>query len=421
MAGRLLLVSYSYPPIADVGSFRTIKLAKYLVRLGWAVHVLSVSNPDVWRMIGPAETPEGVEVTRTWDPVRLDRFGAAVRRVLVSGGDPAVGARAGLGRRGVVVPEFQAGWLATAPRAATRLARRWGATHLMGTGPPYSSLIAAALAQRHARLPLLADFQDSWTIHPDTRYPTRAHRAIDNDLERLVWERAARVTVVTRTIGLRYRERYPEFASKIRVLYNGFDPEDLPPGPPDREGPFTIVYAGSFYPHTPPSTLLRALEALHGEGAVSADRVQVEVLGRPEPTAEAEIRARGLEGIVRVKGFRPLREATEVAARADLLYLLLPAHFGEALSDKVFMYLATGNPILAEIPDGECRRFLAEWGDRVDIVPPGDVTAMTGSLTNAIREGRRAPSDSPRLREFRAAFSRETQARELAAILEGAA
>ena len=418
MPGRLLLVSYSYPPIADVGSFRTIKLAKYLVRLGWAVHVLSVSNPDVWRMIGPAEMPAGVEVTRTWDPVRLDRLGAAVRRVLVSGGDPAVGARAGLGRRGVVVPEFQAGWLATAPRAATRLARRWGATHLMGTGPPYSSLIAAALAQRRTGLPMVADFQDSWTIHPDTKYPTPAHRTIDEDLEALVWERAARVTVVTRTIAERYGRRYPDLAPKIRVLYNGFDPDDVRSVPATGEGPFTITYTGSFYPHTPPSTLLRALEGLRAEGAVSADRVQVEFLGRPEATVEAEILARGLEGIVHLRGFRPLREATEAAARADLLYLLLPAHFGEALSDKLFTYLATGNPILAEIPEGECRRFLAEWGEHVDVIPPGDIAAMVAALRRAIRAGRRAPPDSPRLRDYRAAFSRERQARDLAEILE---
>src|SRR3989304_4367220 len=176
---------------------------------------------------------------------------------------------------------------------------------------------------RGARAPGVAGAsQESCTIHPDTKSPPPAHRTIDEDLEALVWERAARVTVVTRTIAERDGRRYPAPAPKTRVLYNGFDPDDVRSAPATGEGPFTITYTGSFYPHTPPSTLLRALEGLRAEGAVSADRVQVEFLGRPEATVEAEILARGLEGIVHLRGFRPLREATEAAGRADLLYLL---------------------------------------------------------------------------------------------------
>lgn len=421
MPGRLLIASYSYPPIADVGALRTIKLAKYLARLGWAVHIVSVRNPDVWRIVGPIEAPDGVGVTRTWDPVRLDRVGAAVRRVIVSRGDPAIEARARLGQRGVVVPEFQAGWLLTAAAAMTRLARRWTATHLMGTGPPFSSLIAAAVAQRRTGLPLLADFQDSWTIHPDTRYPTRAHRAIDEDFERLVWERASAVTCVTRTMADRYRHRYPRSARKIRVVYNGFDVADFPETPMTREGPFTIAYTGSFYPHSPPSTLLAAIARLVTTGRVTADRLRVEFLGRPEPRVRDEIARRGLADVVRVRGFRPLREAVETALRADLLYLLVPAHFHEALTDKVFTYVATGNPILAEVPDGECKAFLGEWGDRVAFVDPGDVDGMGAAITEALGARGAPAAPSPRRDAYRAAFSREAQARQVSELLEGIA
>lgn len=419
--GRLLLVSYSYPPIADVGALRTIKLAKYIIRQGWAVHILSAANPDVWRILGQVETPPGVEVTRCWDPIRLDRFGAAVRRVIVSRGDPNLESRAGLGGRGVVVPEFQAGWLLTAASAATRLARRWRATHVMGTGPPFSSLIAAAVAQRRTGLPLLADYQDSWTIHPDTRYPTRVHAAVDHDLERLVWERAAGVTVVTPTIARRYGDVYPQWASKLQVLYNGYDPEDLPSEPSRPPGPFTIAYTGSFYPHTPPSTLLAALERLAEDGRIPPDALQVEFVGRPDVRVEAEVKRRGLQSIVRLRGFRPLREAVQIAARADLLYLLIPPHFTEALSDKVFTYLAVGNPILAEVPEGECLALLDRWADRVALVPPGDIDRMETAILSSLESGPPPRTDSELHRTFLTEFSRETQALQLSQILEGLA
>ncbi len=420
MPGRLLIASYSYPPIADVGSLRTIKLAKYLVRIGWAVHVVSVKNPDVWRMIGPAETPPGVEVTRTWDPVRLDRFGFAVRKVLVSGGNPDFQARAGLGRRGMVLPEFQAGWLLTAAGAVTRLARRWGASHLLGTGPPFASTIAAAIAQGRTNLPLVADFQDSWTIHPDTQYPTRIHAALDGQLERHVWRHASIVTVMTETVRKRYSMKYPEWSGKIRVVPNGFDPEDLPSLAIRPEGPIRIVYTGSFYPHSPPSTLLAALERLLPTGLVSPDHVQVDLVGRPEPAIAEEIGRRGLGAIVRSLGFRPLREAVRAACEADWLYLLIPAHFGEALADKVFTYVATGNPILAEVPEGETKSFLREWAPRVSYVPPGDVEAMTETLRDALRRGHSSAHGPPSL-AYRAAFSREAQARRVGELLEGIA
>ena len=418
MPGRLLIASYSYPPIADVGSLRTIKLAKYLVRLGWAVHVVSVTNPDRWRMMGPAETPEGVGVTRTRDLLRLDHLGAGIREVILSHGDRALRDRAGLGRRGVVVPEFQAGWLLTAARAMVRLARRWQATHLMGTGPPFSSLIAAAVAQRKTGLPFLADLQDSWTIHPDTRYPSGIQRAIDEDLERLVWERASGVTVVTRTIAERYSRKYPSWGPKIRVLHNGFDPDDFPLSPRSRNDLFTIAYTGSFYPHSPPSTLLAAIERLMDADPVLPERLQVEFLGRPEPIVQLEIDRRHLGVVVHVRGFRPLREAIEAASRADLLYLLIPAHFREALSDKVFAYLATGNPILAEVPEGECKEFLQRWGDHVSFVAPGDTGAMENAIREGLRTGHPTAAATARNAAFQAAFNREAQARELSEILE---
>jgi glycosyltransferase involved in cell wall biosynthesis len=420
LTGRLLLVSYNYPPIADVGSFRTIKLAKYLVRQGWGVHVVSVRNPDVWRMIGPAEEPPGVEVTRTWDPIRFDRFGAAVRRVVVSQDRPELKARAGIGRRGAMVPEFQAGWLSTAPGVVTRIARRWRATHIMGTGPPFSSLIAAAVAARRTGLPFLADLQDSWTIHPDTRYLSRAHRAIDEGLEEAVWAQANAVTVVTKTIASRYAARYPMWASKIRVLYNGYDPEDFPGSPVSRDPAFTIAYTGSFYPHSPPTTFLEALGRVLRSGAIPEAGLRVDIFGRPEESITNEIALRGLNGVVHIRGFRPLREAVLAAARADLLYLLIPAHFQEALSDKLFLYLATGNPILAEVPDGEARHFLQEWAGDAHIVPPGNVEAMEVALSQAFARSHNRKV-SPRLTEYRATFSRETQARELARLLEGIA
>jgi len=161
------------------------------------------------------------------------------------------------------------------------------------------------------------------------------------------------VTVVTRTMAARYGERFPQRAADIEGLYNGFDPEDLTEATLRREGSFTVAYIGSFHPRSPPTTLLTAVARLRDAGRATPDRLQVEIVGRPEAAIRRSIQRLGLSDIVRVRGFRPLREAVETAARADLLYLLIPLRFRGALSDKLFTHLATGNPILAEVPGGE--------------------------------------------------------------------
>ena len=45
MRGRLLLITYEFPPLGGVGVQRVLKFAKYLPQAGWAVSVLTVKDP----------------------------------------------------------------------------------------------------------------------------------------------------------------------------------------------------------------------------------------------------------------------------------------------------------------------------------------------------------------------------------------
>src|SRR4051812_43133566 len=57
---RLLIISYHFPPDGAVGGQRWAGLSKYLVRLGWEVHVITASaggpqdaTPGVYRHFSP--------------------------------------------------------------------------------------------------------------------------------------------------------------------------------------------------------------------------------------------------------------------------------------------------------------------------------------------------------------------------------
>lgn len=390
---------------------RVVKLTKYLKRLGWDICVLTVRNPDVWRQLGPMETEDGIEVVRTLDPLRLDLFAAAYRKLILSARDGKAPGAAALGGRGVVVPEFQVGWLATARGAAVRLARRWGATHIFATGPPFSALVAGAIAAERTGLPFIADLRDSWTLDPTTAYPAPAIARFDHALERLVLANAGRVLVVSDAIRRQYVNKYPGYEDKFITLANGFDPEDFPPKLPVNDGPFTITYTGSFYPRSPPTALLSAAERLKAHGNL----VRVDLYGRPDPQVVVGVSRRNLEDVVRIHGFRPLREVVEAASRSNLLYLLMHTHYPQAMSEKMFMYLATGVPILYEGPDGAAASFLRHWNNQVRFVQPGNVDQMEEEILDAIR------NDYPTIPKhdaiYEVTYSRMAQAKRLDTML----
>src|SRR5579872_4109523 len=81
--GRILVITYAFPPAAYVGVFRTLKYCKYLGEFGWDPCVLTVRpGPAAHRDDSLcAQIPSGVTVFRTFDldPTNLIR---AVSRLI---------------------------------------------------------------------------------------------------------------------------------------------------------------------------------------------------------------------------------------------------------------------------------------------------------------------------------------------------
>src|SRR4051794_34409192 len=71
-SGRVLLISYAFPPVGGAGVQRATKFVKYLRHFGWKASVLTVENPSVPVLDGslgvdvPADTV--VRRARTWEP-----------------------------------------------------------------------------------------------------------------------------------------------------------------------------------------------------------------------------------------------------------------------------------------------------------------------------------------------------------------
>ncbi len=234
---------------------------------------------------------------------------------------------------------------------------------------------------------------------------------------------ASRVVVVTPGMKEMIEKRYADLvANKLRVVMNGYDPDDFDAEIPVPESDrIEIVYVGTMSYHvTPPTTLLQALELLLERNPDIRRRLRIRILGGVDLDSSQRIREwldhhHGAD-MVAIEEFVDHRSATRAMQRAHALLLIIAEGAHWILTSKVFEYLASRTPIIAVVPDGDCRDLLRECGGAVLIRPgrPGDLAA---TMEAAVDAGRVRP-DSPRRIDAMKQYSHPEMAARMALVLE---
>jgi glycosyltransferase involved in cell wall biosynthesis len=225
-----------------------------------------------------------------------------------------------------------------------------------------------------------------------------------------VLSRVDRLIVNTDGAAKLYREKYPQLAARIIAIPNGYD--ELPTlhlleaGPEKQAAPFRIMHVGNFYGPRNPVRLLEALAALNDP------EIEFVHVGSPLVGCgrfEGHVRMRLIDAV-------PRAEALALMQSSSLLYL--KQGFEPGVSDyvavgaKTYEYLATGLPILADCPEGDNARIVADYCSA-----PYVVTSDTKEdLAAAVRRAKTETSDrAPQVLEsFVEEFDRRNLTRALA-------
>jgi glycosyltransferase involved in cell wall biosynthesis len=184
-------------------------------------------------------------------------------------------------------------------------------------------------------------------------------------LEQSVLENAQAVTVVSQDMKRQFEEMG---ARDVRVIPNGFDPEDFtgpgadqPPVDPDQH--FSITHIGTLFPLRNPVNLWKALSELVHENKDLAEDLTINLAGAMDYSVSRSIEEAGLGDRVNIMGNVPFQEAISLMKQSRLLLLLIintPEARG-ILTGKLFEYMNAGRPILAIGPaDGEVAHVLEE-------------------------------------------------------------
>jgi glycosyltransferase involved in cell wall biosynthesis len=385
---KLLFLARPFPPSRTSACVRTWNIAKYLARLGWDVTVVT-PEPSVWRHV---DSPEAIDL-------QLRREG--IRRILTNhrwrclfpdflkswdqgpgwlmGGVCRIIAR----RLGV---DNGVGWVKSAERACSTL-RANDVDIILATGMPFSAFkLAKRLADRLHR-PYVLDYRDPWTGNPHSDRPART--AVIREEARLLADCAA-TTIVSPSWG-EALDRSFGLGSKLHVIPNGYDPEELAGIEPYHFGHFAIVYTGNFYPPkrgiSPVMAALKLLkEKMHGKDGewrfhyygghanhVREEAQRFEVLERvvlhgnvPRAEALAAVKGAGIAVVI-----------TSVAEEATV-------EERGIMTGKVFEPLGLGTPILLVAPPGSDVEILAETTGLARRFTGSDVAGIASFLAETI-------------------------------------
>jgi len=424
---RLLLISYHFPPDAEVGGLRAQKYCKYLPCFGWSPLVLTVLE-KYYRVLDHEKCADiNCEVARTGMLISLRDVYLAFRKTwdsLLKGrhwrGSAASSGKSALELRERSVgglkllllsllwlPDDRTGWILPAALKGIQLIRRRNIDAFMTTSPPHSVQIIGIFIRMFTGCRWVADFRDPWTLF--LRNEKRHFARVHDFLERQVIEKADVIVTATEQARRYLQERYRRLSpDKFVCIPNGYDPDDfekakkrLPPG----EKRFTFSYIGDFYVGRNPEIFLKAVAGLIREGLLPEKRIRLRFVGDVRyfqgRLLTEFISDLGLAAVTDISDHVPHSRALEFIVDSNVLIVLSPQPFVQPT--KVFEYMAAGAFILAFTPPGSL-------ADIVNRYPGGFV--IDGSLESArtavlscfkrFEEGRQRPHPEglPELRHY---------------------
>jgi glycosyltransferase involved in cell wall biosynthesis len=398
MSRTVLLITRAFYPSNAPGSHRPAKAAKYLLELGWTPVVLCA---DWTRAEHPAHFDTGLavedDVCRTiripYPPPRLGRFGRAFRRAAVAAFPYSTPRSA----------------LRTFTREAMRLVESSPIDLVWSTYlPGFTHAVASAVSAR-AGVPWVADFRDL----PDQEGESWvSRRSVTCEID--VCRRASAFTTTSGTLARLIESRHDV---PVRVVLNGYDPDDYAPGVEPSSDRFEITHYGTLYAHRDPRPFLRALDLLDARGEIDFERVTVEFHGPPARQIRELAQGFRCARIIKARGRIPYKAMLRRQQESSLLLLLKSARAGGSIPSKLFDYLGARRPVL-NVPgdEGEVDSILSDTQGGLSAGDPGEIAAVLGAWYREWRASGppKCASDPEKL----ARYSRREQTRRLAGVFE---
>jgi glycosyltransferase involved in cell wall biosynthesis len=404
---RVLIVSYFFPPVSNMGSHRMLRFVRHLREFGWEPIVLT-TNFEGWALVDEhllARVPEDIEVHRVAgvDLTGLwQKFGKRGRSEHGTAPARSQGLTTFL-NRWVMIPDKCFPWIGP----ATRFARDLKFDAIYSTSDPLSDHLVARRVSRQTGAPFVAEFRDLWLGSPyfARAHPTALHRAWHARLERQVVNNASVVVGLSRGISDYFAKTYTK---PVRTIYNCFDPEEYPTAT-TAAGGFTILYAGALYSSRSPEPFLAGFAQFVKK---HPDARFVIVGGSSDLDLPSMIAKHQLTGHVELVGRVAHEDALRRMQSATILLAVQSPEDDVHVPGKLFEYIGARRPLLALSRPCETAELITQY--RLGWVAEPEPAAVATRLDEAYQAWKSNTMPQPAAERFSV---RETT-RQLAALLD---
>jgi Glycosyltransferase Family 4 len=350
--GAVLLFAFYYPPDNTSGVQRAVRIAKYLPHHGHRCYVVCSSHKGCEPATGSAlHVPN--EITRTVQTLAREHRAARIQRAVLPYNE-------------------ELPWVPHALAAAEHLISREHISGIISTSPPVATHLAAMFIKRRHGLRWLADFRDPILGNPGRARPWA--RPYDALLQRWIFQNADAVVAVTDAVADEWRRKYPRWAHKFHVIWNGYDPDEaFDPRPLPVRSYQLCSHVGVLYTLRHPTVLLSVLSGLVDQGRITPDRLKLQFLGPLQSESEflthAPVAALIKRGALIIRNeLIPRAAAMNEIATSDYLLLIDIVNLSQAgytVPAKLYDYILAGRPILALTQKGSpADRILERNGAR---------------------------------------------------------
>lgn len=385
---HLLYIAFAYPPSSASSVYRCTAVANGFAEAGWDVTVLTVDG-HIW-----------AEVTGT-DAGLMEAIDSRIRVVHVEDGGSEEPNRRDLRRysrlrieapyvwkeifrrrsRKGFPEDFHASWFDPASKAARQIHQDHHVDLVMASASPYVSF---KVARELPGVPYVLDYRDAWAFNTFTGAEIFNQTSERGLLEHEYLRGALQTWFVNDPIRDEYARRYPDVSSTLRVVPNGFDPQQghAPAIVRVTDAP-RIGYLGTLqYTAVPLAEFLDGWDLAFGRD--NAPHAQAIFRGKLSPTGLVptnvlEIFNSGVHKGLAYEGPISKRDVASFYQSVDALLLILPP--GKYVTGgKTAEYLATGMPIISvHASDSAASTLLKDyplWFEAKDLSPEGIAAAL---------------------------------------------
>ncbi len=328
--------------------------------------------------------------------------------------------------------QFAEWWVRSAGKVAFEVAENVRLVY--ATMSPFESADLASFVARQLDLPWVADLRDPWALDERTIYPTLVHRLAESKRMGRTLSTASLIIMNTPEAARMIRETFPDLSSTpIVAITNGFDDDDFSSAAPERkDSRFRIVHSGGFstpkalqLQHNPcsrrlggvergvdfltasPRFLIEAIERCCAAEPVMEGRTEVIFVGQGCSEDRVLVSRSGSSGLYRFAGAVSHDESIALIRSADLLFLAMhnlpTGKRSRMVQAKTYEYMASGQPILAAVPEGDAREFLHHSGNAM-LCRPDDLDRMVEILRTVYHQWAAGRVDSSSNRGYLAQY-----------------